>query len=174
VARRGNKEKWASVSWEKVCKPKIKGVLGLHDPQVTNDTYGANLWWRWVKETTTPWVNLWKAKYAPDICDQDKICFRGSKEGSVIWNLAWCNKTWIQTYNFWEIRNGRTARFWEDAWKQEPRMEKTGWEELQEDMMAQGKTQLYYYWKQETDHNKWRIWNTLTPQTRDQTPTSVK
>jgi hypothetical protein len=118
------RKKWALVSWEKVCKPKIKGGLGLHDPQVTNDAYGENLWWHWVKETTTPWVNLWKEKYALDICNQDKICFRGTKEGSTIWNLAWRNKTWIQTYNFWEIINGRTTQFWEDAWQQEPRMEK--------------------------------------------------
>jgi hypothetical protein len=41
-------------------------------------------------------------------------------------------------------------------------------------MMARGKTRVYHYWKQETDCNKWRIWNTLTPQTRDQTTTSVK
>jgi hypothetical protein len=63
------KKKWAMVAWEKVCKPKSKGGLGLQDPQVTNDAYGVKLWWRWVKETTTPWVNLWKGKYASDISD---------------------------------------------------------------------------------------------------------
>jgi hypothetical protein len=41
-------------------------------------------------------------------------------------------------------------------------------------MMAQGKTQVYHYWKQEAERNKWRIWNILTPQTRDQTATTVK
>ena len=110
-------KKWALDAWEKVCKPKRKGGLGLHDPQVTNDAYGEKLWWRWVKETTMPWVNLWKAKYAPDISNQDKILFRGTKEGSTIWNIVWRNKTWIQTHTFWEIRNGRTARFWEDVWQ---------------------------------------------------------
>jgi hypothetical protein len=40
--------------------------------------------------------------------------------------------------------------------------------------MAQGKTRVYHYWKQETDRNKWQIWNTLTPQTRDQTASAVK
>jgi hypothetical protein len=43
------KKKWALMAWEKVCKPKIKGGLGLQDLQVTNDAYGAKLWWRWVK-----------------------------------------------------------------------------------------------------------------------------
>jgi hypothetical protein len=39
------KKKWALVAWEKVCKPKIKGGLGLQDPQVTNDAYRAKLSW---------------------------------------------------------------------------------------------------------------------------------
>jgi hypothetical protein len=37
------KKKWALVAWEKVSKPKIKGGMGLQDPQVTNDAYGAKL-----------------------------------------------------------------------------------------------------------------------------------
>jgi hypothetical protein len=30
------------------------------------------------------------------------------------------NKHWIQKHNFWEVRNGRTTRFWEDGWQQKP------------------------------------------------------
>jgi hypothetical protein len=111
------RKQWALVAWEEMCKPKRKGVLGLHDLQVTNDTYGVKLWWSWVKEMTAPWFNLWKAKYTPNISNQNKIHFKGTREGSTIWNLAWHNKTWIETHKFWEKRNGRTARFWEDAWQ---------------------------------------------------------
>jgi hypothetical protein len=103
------RKKWALVSWEKVCKLRRKGGLGLHDPQATNEAYGVKLWWRWVKEMTTPWVNLWKAKYSLDISDQSKISFTGTREGCAIWKLAWHNKTWIQTHRIWEIRNGRTT-----------------------------------------------------------------
>jgi hypothetical protein len=53
-------------------------------------------------------------------------------------------------------------------------MENLDREELQQEMIAQDKTRVYHYWKQETDHNKWRIWDTLSPQNRDQTATSVK
>jgi hypothetical protein len=66
-----NKKKWALVAWDKVCRPKIKGGLGLQDPQVTNEAYGAKLWWRWVKDKSVPWENLWKAKYALNISDQE-------------------------------------------------------------------------------------------------------
>ena len=53
-------------------------------------------------------------------------------------------------------------------------MEKPGREEIQQEMLAQGKTRVYQYRKQETDRNKWRIWNTLTPQNRDQTAAIVQ
>jgi hypothetical protein len=41
-------------------------------------------------------------------------------------------------------------------------------------LITQGKTKVYHYWKQEIDRNKWRIWNTLSPQNRVETATTVK
>jgi hypothetical protein len=79
-----SKKRWALVAWENVCKPKCKGDMELQDPQVTNEAYGVKLWWRWVKENSTLWATLWKAKYAPDINDQDQIHFMGTREGSTI------------------------------------------------------------------------------------------
>jgi hypothetical protein len=45
-----NKKKWSLVAWEKVCRSKGKGSLGLQEPQVTNEAYREKLWWRWVKD----------------------------------------------------------------------------------------------------------------------------
>jgi hypothetical protein len=98
----------------------------------------------------------------------------GTREGLAIWNLAWRNKTWIHTHSFWEVRNGKTTRFLEDSWQQEPRMENLDREELQQDMTVQGKTKVHHYWKQETYHNRWLIWDNLNSQNRDQTATIVK
>jgi hypothetical protein len=64
-----NKKKWALVAREKVCIPKSKGGLRLQDPQVTNEAYGENFWWRWVKDKWVPWASLWKAKYVRNIND---------------------------------------------------------------------------------------------------------
>jgi hypothetical protein len=60
-------KKWALVSWEKVCKPKALGGLGLRDPGKLNNTMGEKIWWRWIKNPTEIWAQLWKHKYAPDI-----------------------------------------------------------------------------------------------------------
>jgi len=82
-----------------------KGGLGLQDPHVTNEEYREKLWWIWVKERSVPWVKPWKEKYTPEVNTQERIRFMGTREGSTIWNLAWWNKNWIQSHNFWEIRN---------------------------------------------------------------------
>eukprot|EP00253_Pinus_taeda_P009353 PITA_09353 len=44
------KEKWALVAWEKFCKPRNYGGLGLDDPEILSKALGAKLWWRWLKE----------------------------------------------------------------------------------------------------------------------------
>jgi hypothetical protein len=67
----------------------------------------------------------------------------GTREVSTIWNLAWRNKNWIQSHGFWEVRNGRTTRFWEDMWKQEPIMETRDREELKQEIIGQGKTKFH-------------------------------
>jgi len=54
------KKKWDLVTWDKIYKPKSHGGLGLHDPETLNRVSGAKLWWRWIKESTTPWAKLWK------------------------------------------------------------------------------------------------------------------
>lgn len=42
------RKKWALVSWEKICKPKSQGGLGLDDQEILCKAIGAKLWWRWV------------------------------------------------------------------------------------------------------------------------------
>jgi hypothetical protein len=98
----------------------------------------------------------------------------GTREGSTIWNLSWKNKNWIQKHSFWEVRNGRTTRFWEDAWQQEPRMENPDREELQQEMIGQGKTKIHQYWKQRDGSDRWRIWDKLNPQNRARIETITK
>jgi hypothetical protein len=143
------------VAWEKLCWPKRKGGLGLQDPQVTNEAYREKLWWRWVKDSSTLWASLWKEKYAPGINPQELIRFTGTGEGSTIWTLAWRNKKWIQDHSFWEIRNGQTTRFWEDAWQQEPRMENQDRERIKQEMLGKGKIRVCQYWKQREEISKW-------------------
>eukprot|EP00253_Pinus_taeda_P024446 PITA_24446 len=115
---RGNveKNKWALVAWNKLCKSKSLGGLNLIDPQTSNNICGAKLWWRWLKEPHLPWAKHWKEKYTPNCSETDLIRLQEVREGSPIWNLAKWNRNIIQDHSFWEIRNGNTVLFWEDAW----------------------------------------------------------
>ena len=54
------KKKWALVAWDKLCKPKDHGGLGLHDPKTLNKVLGPKLWWKLLKESATPWAKHWK------------------------------------------------------------------------------------------------------------------
>jgi hypothetical protein len=113
-------KKWALVSWDKVCKPKALGGLGLRDPGKLNNTMGAKIWWRWIKNPIEIWAQLWNYKYAPDIQHSHWIRMQDKIQGSNIWNAAWRNRPLIQEHTFWEVHNGQTARFWNDSWQQMP------------------------------------------------------
>ena len=53
-------------------------------------------------------------------------------------------------------------------------MENPDREELQQEMIAQGKTRIHHYWKQENDHDRWRTWDKLNPQNRNRISTIMK
>eukprot|EP00253_Pinus_taeda_P027579 PITA_27579 len=58
------KNKWELIAWDKLCKPKSHGGLGLHDPETQSQALGAKLWWNWIKKSNAPWNKLWTQKYA--------------------------------------------------------------------------------------------------------------
>jgi hypothetical protein len=45
-------------------------------------------------------------------------------------------------------------------------MENPDREELQQEMIGQGKTKIHQYWKQRDGSARWRIWDKLNPQNR--------
>lgn len=94
------KKKWGLVAWDKICKPKTHGGLGLHDLDTLSKVLGAKIWWRWLKESNNPWAKLWKQKYATNWQEKDHICMSGHIMGSHIWNKAWDNRTLIHNHSF--------------------------------------------------------------------------
>lgn len=86
------RKKWALVAWDKLCKPKSHGGLGLDDPDVLSKVLGAKLWWRWVKEPKAQWAYVWKEKNAITWQENDHIRMTGIIKGSHILNKAWENR----------------------------------------------------------------------------------
>jgi hypothetical protein len=73
---------------------------------------GAKIWWRWLKNLTVAWAQLWRRKYTPLSAEDQLIRHNEHIQGSNIWNTAWKNRTLVQNHAFWELRDGRSARFW--------------------------------------------------------------
>jgi hypothetical protein len=53
-------------------------------------------------------------------------------------------------------------------------MENPEREELQQEMIGQGKTKIHHYSKQRDGNARWRIWDKLNPQNRAQIETIMK
>jgi hypothetical protein len=113
-------KKWVLVGWDKICRPKALGGLGLRDPGKLNQVMGEKLWWRWLKHPTELWEKIWKRKYAPTTREEKLIRFNDQVQGSNIWNMTWNNRMLIQKHAFWEICNGEHSLFWKDSWQQQP------------------------------------------------------
>eukprot|EP00253_Pinus_taeda_P001472 PITA_01472 len=154
----GEKKKWALVAWNKLCMSKSRGGLNLVDPEVINRTCGAKLWWRWIENPTLPWAKHWKEKYVLDCDIQDLIRLQETPEASPIWNHAKRNKNLVQDNSFWEIRNGRLALFWEDAWQKLPKLDSPELLNIKQTYQAQGKYTVNQYWHQHSTDDNWRDW----------------
>ena len=111
-------KKIALVSWDKLCKPKEKGGLGLRDPVIMNKVLSAKIWWRWLKNPKELWARIWRKKYAPNMADKSLIRWDGDNLGSLIWTTAKKNRQMVTQHAFWEIGNGKTTLFWKDSWQQ--------------------------------------------------------
>eukprot|EP00253_Pinus_taeda_P025039 PITA_25039 len=142
------KKKWALVSWDKICKPKRQGGLGLDDQEILNKALGTKLWWRWVQEPKAQWARIWKEKYAS----------------------SWHTKDLIRI--FWDIRARDLALFWEDKWKQEPILLTKDFASLKQETDHQGLNKVKDFWDLAQTSEKWRSWSKLDH--GDDSPLKIK
>jgi len=122
VGSSATNRKWALVKWDTVCRPKIKGSIGLRDPEYSNTIMNAKIWWQWITNPNKLWAKIWTAKYTNNMPQAELIIFKPTISGSLIWNAAKQHHQLIQKHSFWETRNGHSTRFWNDAWNQLPKL----------------------------------------------------
>eukprot|EP00253_Pinus_taeda_P009939 PITA_09939 len=148
--------KWALVKWEKACLPKKAGGIGLRDPEHSNMVMGAKIWWRWLSNPSTPWASLWTAKYAGNVPIEERIRMSEVSKGSVIWNSANLQRNLIQKHSFWDVKNGNTARFWEDSWQQLPNLRDNIPGLLDQDINPFDKVSQFWDSHNGQEHRKWK------------------
>jgi hypothetical protein len=82
------RKKWALVSWDKVCKPKSLGGLGLQEKGKINKTMGETILWHWLKYLAELWAILWKHKDTFHIPQAHLIQLEEKLQGSNVWNTS--------------------------------------------------------------------------------------
>jgi hypothetical protein len=108
------KKKMHMVGWNKVCRPRNEGGLGLYAAKPRNIALLAKLNWRLFHEKDSLWAKTLLAKYCPhgplDISDRLK------KSGSCIWRgIKMGNDVFNQGIR-WVVNNGHQVSFWHDKW----------------------------------------------------------
>jgi hypothetical protein len=148
------------VSWDKLCRPKEQGGLGLRDPFIMNKVLSAKIWWRWLKNPKDLWAKLWRKKYTPNVAEKNLIRWNGDNPGSLIWTAAKQNRQLVTQHALWEIRNGETALFWQDSWQQWPVLDTEDWaQDICTQTTWEGLTRVVDYWQDNPPEDTWRCWH---------------
>jgi hypothetical protein len=104
------------VRWDKVCRSKNKGGLGIKDLRRQNISLLVKWWWK-LDTHEGLWQKIIKARY-----------LRGKTVASVVarFNDSPCWKALLKVKEHYFsgrqicLRNGNIMRFWEDSWDGEP------------------------------------------------------
>ncbi|KAA3463550.1 Retrovirus-related Pol polyprotein LINE-1 [Gossypium australe] len=112
----------ARISWDTVCKPKVKGGAGVANLGVKNKALLAKWSWRFVIEKEALWRKVILAKYESNV-QQWRFKATYQKDMSAVWRGIVENakdaevSKWVRSESFfWKIGNGKSTLFWWDIW----------------------------------------------------------
>ena len=113
-------KKLALVKWDKICKPKELGGLGIKNLAWQNAALGAKLVWRLYNERDQKWAKIMYNKYL-DIQDPTSIFrMKSLPRGSESWNFMSKCRHLVSKFLTWDVGNGKKALFWDDSWDGRP------------------------------------------------------
>uniref|UniRef100_A0A2N9IH06 RNase H type-1 domain-containing protein n=1 Tax=Fagus sylvatica TaxID=28930 RepID=A0A2N9IH06_FAGSY len=108
------RKKMHMVGWDKVCRPKDLGGLGLYFTKARNLTLPAKLNWRVMEDPDFLWAKTLIAKYCPNGIMDERLGTRRS--GSSNWKgLKKCHEVFRKGLR-WVVNNSYGISFWHDLW----------------------------------------------------------
>uniref|UniRef100_A0A2N9HP80 Reverse transcriptase domain-containing protein n=1 Tax=Fagus sylvatica TaxID=28930 RepID=A0A2N9HP80_FAGSY len=108
------KKKMHMVGWEKVCRTKSLGGLGLYACKPRNIALLAKLNWRLLQEKDALWAQTILAKYSPNgVMEVNK---RLHRSGSSTWRGIKKGNAVFREGIRWVVNNGQCVSFWFDKW----------------------------------------------------------
>ena len=115
-----DKKKVALISWNKICKPKDYGGLGIKNLEWQNKALGAKQVWRLYQERDRKWAKIIYNKYLNPSDKTSLFRINSPPKGSTGWNFMLNNHSLVSKYLTWDLGNGEEALFWEDSWNGNP------------------------------------------------------
>jgi len=103
---------YSLAAWDKICRPKKKGGLGILNLRVQNDGLLLKYLHKFYNKVDTPWVTLiWNTYYT------DKIPHALSPRGSFWWKDVFKLSHIFRGIALSSIGNGTSTLFWKDNWQ---------------------------------------------------------
>ena len=111
-----DKRKLHLLSWDKVCRPKAEGGLGIRKSMDMNKALVAKVGWRLMQDRTSLWARVLRSKYkAGDF--KDRRWLVAKRPGSSTWrSVIGGLKNVVTKGNRWVIGDGKEVSFWTDSW----------------------------------------------------------
>jgi hypothetical protein len=106
------KKKYHLVKWEKICKSKKKGELGIKNLRMMNISLLCKWWWMLKNE-----VGLWQEIVRKKYIKQAPICLVKEKvNDSPLWkDLLKIRHIYLKGRKY-KVNNGMSVSFWMDSW----------------------------------------------------------
>jgi len=101
------------VAWDKICRPKVLGGLGLRKSAAVNIACMAKLVWKILTQKDNFWVKQISAKYgAPESFFE----VRPKPNDSWVWKSLLRLRPFVKRGIRWKVGNGHSINFWTDCW----------------------------------------------------------
>jgi ribonuclease HI len=106
-----NKICW--VKWKSLCHPKGVGGMGFRELRKFNDALLGKQVWRLLKNTSSLFHRVFKAKFFPNGTLLDA---KTNRRGSYAWQSILKARDNILKGAAWRVRDGKTIKIWRDKW----------------------------------------------------------
>jgi len=101
------------VAWDKVCRPKQLGGLGLRKTAAANTAFLAKLGWKFLTQPGNYWVQHMRAKYGSP---EHFFVLRSKRTDSWVWKCLLRARPFLKQGMRWKVGNGSSINFWTDSW----------------------------------------------------------
>lgn len=109
-----NHRKVHLLSWEKLCKPKKEGGLGMRPTRDANTAFVMKGLWNFCPNPDSLWWSIMRSKYKCGWRGIPKI--ETKRKGSNYWNGLGAIWEDFRKLLIWDIGNGDNIRFWTKPW----------------------------------------------------------